>query len=332
MSVVGEFILAWPWALLLLPLPPLIWWLCPPLRSESQRALRVPNLQRFERLKTEQTWRTKLSLLLLLAVLGWISLVVASARPQWLGLPVSSTVTGRDLLLCIDISGSMDERDLVIGQRRFSRMEVVRQLGSDFISRRSGDRVGLIMFGSQAYVQTPLTFDHKTVQHFLGEAQVGLAGKSTAIGDAIGLGIKRLRDRPEKARVLILITDGANSAGVVQPIEAAEMAAKSDVKIHTIGVGSEPQGRSFGQRNLAQSNGLDEASLQKIAELTGGQYFRARDVRELESVYAAIEQLEPVDNEEQTFRPLIELFPWPLGFALLLSMVASFYQLRRTMR
>lgn len=332
MNVAGEFILAWPWALLMLPLPLLIWWLLPPLGNESQRALRVPNLQRFEKLKTEQSWRTRLSALLLLAILGWLLLVAASARPQWLGEPVSSIVTGRDLLLCIDISGSMDERDLVIGRKRFSRMEVVRQLGSDFISRRTGDRVGLIMFGSQAYVQTPLTFDHQTVQHFLGEAHVGLAGKSTAIGDAIGLGIKRLRDRPEKSRVLILITDGANSAGVVQPLEAAEVAAQSNIRIHTIGVGSESQGLSFNQRFQRQSGGLDEATLQKIAELSGGQYFRARDVRELEAVYAAIERLEPVENEEQSFRPLIELFPWPLGLALLLSMLAAVLQLRRSWR
>ncbi len=328
MNVPGDFILAWPWALLLLPLPFLVRWLLPPRRSEADRALRVPSIERFESLYEQQSWRSRLSLLLLFAILGWSLVVLASSRPQWLGEPVETIVSGRDLMLAIDISKSMNEEDMLHGQTLRSRMEVVRALGSEFIARRTGDRVGLIMFGAQAYVQTPLTFDHATVQHFLGEAQVGLAGNATAIGDAIGLGVKRLRDRPEQSRVLILLTDGANSAGVVEPLDAAQIAAQSKVRIHTIGVGSDPRDRrGFGRR--MQVTGLDESSLQEIARVSGGQYFRARDVRELGQIYATIDALEPVETEEQSFRPLTELFAWPLGLALLLSALSCMLYLFR---
>ena len=323
MNVAGEFLLAWPWALALLPLPFLVWLFVPAVSSSSRRALKVPDLARFENLQSGRGSRRRPSLLVLLALLIWMLTVVALARPQWLGEPVSSAVSGRDLMLCIDISGSMRETDIIRDKPDVSRMQVVRKVGSDFISRRAGDRIGLIMFGSQAYVQTPLTLDHATVQHFLGEAEVGLAGNSTAIGDAIGLGIKRLRDRPQQSRVLILVTDGANSAGVVQPLDAAEMAAKSGIRIHTIGVGPDPRGVTSAFGRMVQRSELDEQSLAQIAETTGGTYFRARNVSELESIYNQIDQIEPVESEDENFRPLTELFPWPLGMALLLSVLGA---------
>jgi len=321
MNMPGDFILAWPWALLMLPLPLLAWLLLPPRKSNASRALRVPSLSRFQSLQdAHSSWRSQLSSILWLAAVGWLLVVLATARPQWLGEPVNSDVSGRDLMLCIDISESMLAQDMLQGQTLLSRMDVVRSLGSDFIAKRTGDRVGLVLFGEQAYVQTPLTFDHATVQHFLAEAQVGLAGNATAIGDAIGLAVKRLHDRAEEGRVLILITDGANSAGVVGPLEAAQIAKKSDIRIHTIGVGSDPRDRRARSRMPVAS--LDEAALKQIAQVTGGQYFRARDVSELNRIYATIDQLEPVDSEEQSFRPLTELFSWPLGLALMLSLLA----------
>ena len=315
MNTFSNLSLAWPYLLLALPLPLLVYFLVPPYSGRGRRALLVPDTSPFKNLAHSKT-AGGFSWMMLLALLVWILAVLASARPQWLGEPVSSQVTGRDLMLSIDISGSMRETDLFEGDRQLSRMEVVRKVGSDFISRRTGDRVGLIMFGSQAYVQTPLTFDHETVQHFLGEAQIGLAGRSTAIGDAIGLGVKRLRDRPEQTRVLILLTDGANSAGVVQPLEAAQVAAANQIRIHTIGVGSEPRGFS-GFRT--QRSELDEETLQEIASVTGGQYFRARNVRELEQIYSTIDTIEPVESDEEIFRPLKELFHWPLGLSLFAS-------------
>lgn len=313
---VGEFILALPWALIALPVPLLVRWLIPAAKTKSQRALLVPELARFSRIEAGGMTRTRTSWLWWLALLCWILLVCAVARPQWLGEPVTSVVSGRDLMLCIDISGSMDEEDLYTGGTPRTRMDVVRTVGQDFIGRRAGDRIGLIMFGSQAYVQTPLTFDHSTVQHFLSEATVGLAGRQTAIGDAIGLGVKRLRDRPQESRVLILLTDGANSAGVVDPIEAANVAASNGIRIHTIGVGADAQGvqSRFGL-NIQRSE-LDEKTLQQISTTTGGRYFRARNVAELESIYGIIDQIEVIENDDQLFRPLTELYPWPLGLAL----------------
>ena len=160
------------------------------------------------------------------------------------------------------------------------------------------------MFGSQAYVQTPLTFDHSTVQHFLSEATVGLAGRQTAIGDAIGLGVKRLRDRPQESRVLILLTDGANSAGVVDPVEAATVAAANGIRIHTIGVGADATSMQtrFGL-NIKRSE-LDEKTLQTISSTTGGRYFRARNVAELESIYDIIDQIEVIESDDQVFSSL----------------------------
>jgi len=165
------------------------------------------------------------------------------------------------------------------------------------------------MFGSAAYVQTPLTFDHATVQHFLDEATVGLAGRQTAIGDAVGLGVKRLRERPGESRVMILLTDGENSAGVVDPLEAAGIAAKVGIRIHTIGVG------------VGGESELDEQSLRTIASQTGGRYFRARNASELEQIYREIERLEPALSDRDDYRPLIELFAWPLSVAFLISVL-----------
>lgn len=309
---------AWPWALYALPLPLLAYLLLPRANSSQRRALRVPDLQPYQSLQagTAATGRGIISALLL--VLMWFALIGAAARPQIFGEPQGVPITGRDLMLCIDISGSMNETDLYSGNSRATRMSIVKYVASDFVSRRTGDRIGLIMFGTKAYVQSPLTHDHKTVQHFLDEARVGLAGRSTAIGDAIGLGVKRLRDRPAESRVLILLTDGENSEGAVDPIEAAELAADNDIRVHTIGVGSDTTGGLLGRALNMRNSELDEKTLQSIASLTGGQYFRARDQQELQRIYREIDKLEPTDMDDIEFRPLRELFVWPLGLALLL--------------
>lgn len=314
---------AWPWAGLILPLPLLVYRLAPAREETLGGALRLPSAATLQsEILTGRTrsWSDRIGIVLL--ALGWLALVVALARPQSFGDPVGSPLGGRDLLLGIDISGSMRESDLYAGNTRATRMAVVRQVAQDFVARRTGDRIGLIMFGSEAYVQTPLTNDHETVRHFIDQAAVGLAGRSTAIGDAIGLAVKRLRERDADSRVLILLTDGANSAGVVQPLEAARLAADNGIRIHTIGVGAEAPplsgiDRAFGARRAE----LDEATLSEVAALTGGTYFRARDAAELERIYREIDALEPSDIDSEIFRPLEERYAWPFAIAFFLSIV-----------
>ncbi len=317
----AEITWAWPWAFLALPLPLLVWWLAPIFRPPAPRALRVPDTGTWADLQDTGGVSTRHWSQVLLLVLMWLALVIALARPQAFDRPFGIPQSGRDLMLCIDISGSMRERDLYAGNTRASRMAVVKEVGKAFIARRAGDRIGLIMFGSEAYVQTPLTLDHVTLAHFLDEAAVGLAGRTTAIGDAIGLGVKRLRKREEQSRVLILLTDGENSAGVVAPLQAARLAADSGIRIHTIGIGSDGRdsggGLGFGSRGTE----LDERTLKSIADETGGKYYRARNQRELEDIYAQIDRLEPTVGDREALRPLRELYAWPLAAALLLSVV-----------
>lgn len=314
--------LAWPWLLLALPLPLLVRRLLPRAEVHGDAALRVPFYGLLDQAAapvgpSAPRWP------LVLAALAWALLVLAAARPQWLGEPVPLPMAGRDLMVAVDISGSMTEDDMVIGGRVVDRLMAVQAVAGDFIERRGGDRIGLILFGEQAYLQTPLTFDRATARTLLFEAAVGLAGRETAIGDAIGLAVKRLRDQPTEERVLILLTDGANTAGRIAPLKAAELAAEAGVRIHTIGVGSDPRA-GLGAFSLSMGrNPLDEATLSAIADTTGGRYFRARDVRELQGIYAALDELEPVESDEQTFRPVGELFAWPLGLSLLLSAVIA---------
>ncbi len=311
-----------PWVLWLLPLPFLVYWFAPPRPVASQRALLVPDIEPYKSVSGGASGANKsVWLRLFVLFLVWVTLLLSAARPQHFGDAIGVPVTGRDLMLGIDISGSMREADLYAGNTKATRMAVVKQVAKDFVLRRTGDRVGIVMFGSQAYVQTPLTHDHETVLHFLDEATVGLAGRSTAIGDAIGLAVKRLRDRPEAARVLILLTDGANSAGVIEPIDAARLANDNDIKIHAIGVGAEARDSVFNSAFGTRRSELDEETLRAVSSATGGQYFRARNQQELANIYREIDKLEPTELESEEYRPLRELFAWPLGAALVLSLL-----------
>src|SRR5207253_3692646 len=203
-----------------------------------------------------------------------------------------------------------------------SRLTLVKRLLGDFLEGREGDRVGLILFGSQAYLQAPLTFDRRTVRIWLDEARIGIAGKNTAIGDAIGLALKRLRQRPAQSRVLILVTDGANNAGQIAPITAARLAAEEGVTIYPIGIGADPeQSGTLGFLGLNPSLDLDEPALKEIAEVTGGRYFRARDGEELRAIKETLDRLEPVAQQPTQARPAQPLYSWPLAAALLLSML-----------
>lgn len=304
--------LAWPWIAATLFAPMAVAWLMPPAPLRGDAALRIP----FYRLAS--SWPSGgaaagLRSTSVVALLAWACLVAAACRPQWVDDPIALPVTGRDLLLAVDISGSMKTADLRRGSYRLSRLQVVKEIAGDFVERRDGDRVGLILFGSRAYLQTPLTFDRHTVRTLLDEALIGLAGEQTAIGDAIGLAVKRLRERPEGNRVLILLTDGASTAGEIAPEKAAELAALEGIKIYAIGVGAEDRGSTlFGH----SSDGLDEGTLEHMSQITGGRYFRARDVNELEEIYALVDKLEPLGEDEEMLRPTTELFHWPLASAL----------------
>ena len=311
----------WPWIFLILPLPLLIRWWWPASIATQEAALQVPFYQRFARTSVSTGKSNFARWPFWLGLLAWLLLVMASARPQWLGDPIELPVSGRDLMMAVDLSGSMETEDFRIRGRTVNRLQAVQWVGSQFIRRRTGDRIGLILFGKQAYVQTPLTFDRDTVRTLLREAVIGMAGKETAIGDAIGLAVKRLKDKDVHSRVLILLTDGANTAGEVEPIKAAELAAQHGLKIYTIGIGADEMvvQSFFGNRRVNPSADLDEKTLRAIADKTGGRYFRARDIDEFEKIYHILDQLEPVAKESQTFRPTTALFFWPLGIALLIA-------------
>ncbi|WIO75420.1 VWA domain-containing protein [Porticoccaceae bacterium LTM1] len=310
-------IFEWWWILFLLPLP----WIYRSFRkpAESQNpALAIPVYDQLLGTGTKSftaTSKNKLNYLLL--ILLWITALFAAARPTWVGEPIELPTTGRDLLLCVDISESMRMDDMPLGSRTTERIVAVKVVLSQFAERRKGDRLGLILFGSLPYLQSPLTFDRQTVTRLLEEAQAGFAGNKTAIGDAIGLGVKRLIDRPENHRILILLTDGSNTYGELDPIKAAEAAAQMGVKIYTVGVGADSvlQRSLFGVQRV-HNTALDEDTLQAIADKTGGRYYRARDVEELNQIYQELDKLEPIEQEAETLRPTKALYHWPLGVAL----------------
>ncbi len=318
--------LAWPWALWLLPLPVLVYLLVPRARRYDD-ALFVPFYQDVVKFATRQEDGVgrRGPVRMILAALTWCLLILALARPQWVGEPVALAASGRDLLLAVDISGSMRQDDMVMDGKPVTRLALVKQIVGDFVKRRAGDRVGLLLFGTEAYMHVPLTFDRQTLKTLLDEALVGFAGTRTSLGDAIGLAVKHLRNRPNRGRVLILLTDGRNTAGRIGPLQAARLAADVGVKIYTIGVGADEMlvRDFFGARRVNPSADLDEDTLQEIAGLTGGRYFRARDARELEEVYAEIDRLEPVEQESETFRPIRSLYYWPLSGALVLSYLVA---------
>ena len=315
---------AWWWMLLALPLPWLVRRVLPAEPLDRDAALRVPFAGEFADLTGLKSpapgrrWR------LATLWLVWTLAVLAAARPEFVGDPVALPMTGRDLLLAVDLSGSMEEQDFQLGGQWVDRLTATKSVATDFIDRRVGDRIGLILFGREAYLQTPLTFDRATVKTLLDEAVIGLAGKETAIGDAIGLGIRTLTDAgvEQNRRVLILLTDGANTAGAVEPLKAAELAAQRHMVIYTIGIGADALTvRSlFGLRQINPSADLDEKTLTAIADMTGGKYFRARDTQEFAQIYAALDKLEPAESDEQGFRPTTELFYWPLAGALLVAL------------
>jgi len=331
----------YPWLLALLPLPWLCWRFLTPVQ-QPQAVAHIPfaadwgniNAPTTPPVDQNKTHWTMLALI-------WLCLLLAAARPEWHGDAVELPVSGRDLVLAVDISGSMRIQDFTLNGQQVDRLTATKAVADAFIQRREGDRVGLILFGTQAYVQTPLTFDRQTVRILLNESAIGLAGKATAIGDTIALAVKRMQQSSKTAspsptmapssiasasdthtppldRVLIVLTDWVNTAGAISPQQATELAVSAGLKIYTIGIGADSMtvDSFFGSQQINPSAELDEQGLTAIAQQTGGQYFRARDTNELNKIYHIIDQLEPVERERDMFRPVHALFMWPLGMAL----------------
>ncbi len=322
-----EFV--WPWLFAVLPLPWLVT-LFVPRAGSRDAALYVPFFRMLSRLDaTSVRGGARNVVLSLLAIAAWLALVTAAARPQWIGEPIELPTTGRDLMLVVDISGSMEAQDMQLGGQNANRLQVVKTVVGDFVARRTGDRLGLILFAARAYTQAPLTFDRTTVETLLYEAQIGIIEENaTAIGDGIGLGVKHLHERPEASRVLIMLTDGINNAGEVTPLQAGKLAARAGIKVYTIGIGAESgTSSSLFPRTVNPSADLDADTLTQIAQLTGGQFFRARDRDELERIYGILDELEPVEQEAETFRPMQALFFCPLGLALALSFIIALWRM-----
>ncbi|MCV6604698.1 MAG: VWA domain-containing protein [Porticoccaceae bacterium] len=304
----------WWWLLWLLPVP----WIYRALRPAAPRreaALTVPVYQHLLDAEIgDQGSAPNNTFAYLLLIVIWAGCLLAAARPVWIGEEVELPTTGRDLLLAVDISQSMEARDMPLGRDMLRRIMAAKAVVGQFVTRRKGDRLGLILFGGKAYLQAPLTFDRTTMNQLLQEAELGMAGNATAIGDAIGLAVKQLKQRPENHRMLILLTDGSNTAGALSPLQAAQAAAKLGIKIYTVGIGG-------GRGGFFSRNEVDEETLLAIAKTTGGQFYRAKDVQELNNIYLHLDQLEPIEQDAQTLRPSKSLFHWPLGLALLATLI-----------
>jgi len=310
---------AWPWLAVLLPLPWLLRrWMRP---AAPGQALHLP--QPGVRLLAVADNHVR-GLVPWLLVLAWLCLLAAAMRPQWVGPPQAQQRSGRALMLAVDLSGSMRTGDMQLAGREVSRFSAVEAIAGDFISRRGGDEVGLILFGSRAFLVTPLTYDLSAVRAQLQGAAVGLAGTETAIGDAIAVAVKRLSTLPEQARVLVLLTDGVNNAGNIDPREAARAAKAAGVRLYTIGVGATRMRIPgfFGSQLVNPSADLDAEMLTDIAMQTGGRFFRATDSEELADAYREIDALEPMPQQGPTLRPRHELFRWPLLASVVLLALA----------
>ncbi|SON52413.1 vWA domain-containing protein [Vibrio tapetis] len=309
---------AWWWAFFLLPLPSLIYFFAPP--APNQEAIKLPFVP------TEDAQTPSLSKLLkLLAVITWMMAVTALARPVWLGEPVEFHPKHRDMMLVVDLSYSMSQEDMKQGNDFIDRLTAVKQVVGDFIDKRSGDRLGLVLFADHAYLQTPLTLDKSTVKAQLNRTVLKLIGTKTAIGEGIGLATKTFIDSEAPQRVMVLLSDGSNTAGIIDPIEATKIAKQYGATIYTIGVGAGEMVVKdfFFERTVNTAQDLDEKMLTEIAQITGGQYFRARDSKDLANIYDEINKLEPITSVSQTWRPQSEWFTLPLAIALFLSMFVA---------
>ncbi|CAH0529012.1 vWA domain-containing protein [Vibrio hippocampi] len=311
------FTLQWWWMLLAIPLPYLVHRFS---HAPQQAKVILPHLTQLSGSGQRLSWLVKV-----LASISWLLLVFASARPVWFGEPIEIQPKHRDMMLVIDLSYSMSKQDMKQGSDFVDRLTTVKQVVSDFVDQRKGDRLGLVYFADHAYLQTPLTYDRETIKAQLNRTVLKLIGTQTAIGEGIGLATKTFVDSDAPQRVMILLSDGTNNAGILDPIEAANIAKKYGTTVYTIGVGAgEMQVREFFMtRTVNTAEDLDEKTLIEIANLTGGQYFRARNAQELATIYDTINALQPIQTATQTWRPQNEWFALPLSIGLLLLLIAA---------
>ncbi|KGP64274.1 hypothetical protein EP47_00015 [Legionella norrlandica] len=314
------FELATPWVLLLIPLPLFLWYLLPRVKLKLPSALKVPFFEAMQGIVEHEKRFIIAKSLLLIPVLVWLLIVIALSGPRWIGEPKPVEREGYNIMMVVDLSGSMEITDMLLHGRPVSRLMVVKRAAEQFVEDRIGDRIGLILFGSRAYLQTPLTYDRHSVLMRIEDATAGLAGKTTSIGDAVGLAVKRLQDVPSQGRVIILLTDGANNSGVLAPLKAAELAKQDGIKIYTIGLGSETDPRALTSDFFAPglSAELDEPTLQEMAKMTDGRYFRATDPESLQAIYQTINRLETVEQQPASVRPQKDYYPWFVAIALFL--------------
>lgn len=330
----------WPWMIAFFPLPWLVRWLLKP-AEQVQIPLLAPHLlQRVNRTLEGTTWLTPNANsggIAWVWIALWTLLILAAMRPIWYLIPTPFQESGKDIILSVDLSGSMQKEDMRVNGDPVDRLVAVKSVVDSFILQRQGDRLGLVVFGTQAFLQSPLTYDLKTVQSLLHESQIGMAGNNTAIGDSIGLTLKHLRQVHAKAEnrqeafkktVLILLTDGSNNAGAVSPLDAAEKAKEMGLKIYTIGIGQQ-LGKGLDKFLNLSSDDMDLITLQKIADLTGGQFYHTGNTAELGAIYQTINQLESSEYQVNHYRLRTELFVWPLGLALLLSFALAWQRSRQ---
>lgn len=320
----------WPWMAVLLIVPFLVRFLWPRAESEQddtlagrQETLLHPSLEYLQESYTGHRPRASISGRIhgLLLALLWLLLTLTLMRPQWMEPYTETRAEGYDLLIAMDASHSMEAMDFTANNAQVTRMAVLKGVLNKFIANRAGDRVGLIIFGSQAYTVAPMTYDLNGVRQQLADVIPNIAGQGTAMGDAIGLGVKKLRERPEGSRVLILVADGGNTAGTIPPLVAARMAAQSGIRIYSIGVGSTRESvpiMESGRMIYRDDLGLDEKVLRDIAGITNGAYFRATDTTALEEIYRRIDDLEKTRAESRTIMIPHPLYPWTLGLGLLI--------------
>lgn len=317
------FVLACPWALLGWLLPWLLWLLLPSIKAQVSAALKVPFYAAMQTLtqedKTLLTKRKHIGWL----ILAWSFFMVALAGPKWVGEPRPLSRDSYNIMLVLDISPSMGVNDMVEYGRRETRLYAVKRAAKQFVNKRVGDKIGLILFGEQAYLLTPLTYDRRNVAQRIEDATVGLAGKSTSMGDAIGLAVKRLQQVPAEGRMIVLLTDGVSNSGVLPPVKAASLAQSEHIQINTIGLHSSLNPHSFDGLFLSMSGGadLDEETLREVAKTTGGQYFRATDPASLEQIYAHIDQMTRVTQDQEDIRPQYDYYPWFLAPGLFIVFI-----------
>ncbi|UXP31931.1 VWA domain-containing protein [Reichenbachiella agarivorans] len=312
-----NFHIAFPWALALLPLPLLVYWLLPSLRMRSA-ALLLPNYHKAVEYTDQKPRKSAFvkkrglfSWLIMFVI--WCLLVAAMTNPQLVGKPEMKIKTSRNFLIVADISFSMAKTDWKIDGKKSRRWDAVKDVMHDFIQKRKGDRMGLVFFGTNAYIQAPFTPDLLTVGQMLDEADVGMAGQMTHIGKAINKGLEMFDNDTLKTKVMLLLTDGIDAGDGIQPLDAADRARKDSVMIYTLGIGTPGHGGSD----------LDERTLEQIAELTGGQYFLAKDENRLKEIYSELDKLEPMEYEETQNKPVTMLYPYPLAVAMALAILST---------